>query len=272
MNQIPLTNFDIKVLNNFHRVCKQRDKKTTNDITFFHYKKNSKRFVFSANHYKTKSVICFYDTDFRFNSDLVIQCHTFLTLLNRSKTLPKISYDKDKRIVLQSNSVTNLSTKENFNKDNLEDKEKLIPNLKNKKKDFSFKLDINFFKQIDKQKNILRHQFYNWETSAFISHKNTLHFRMSKDVKFTSGGLKSIEFDTKIKTKKRFSIRLLTDQLKYLSKFFISDYEVTSYDNRKYLVFKNIYKPLTYILFLKEKAVEPKPTPDSNKREENTNA
>ena len=95
---------------------------------------------------------------------------------------------------------------------------------------------------------------------------------MSKDVKFNSGGLKSIEFDTKIKTKKRFSIRLLTDQLKYLSKFFISDYEVTSYDNRKYLVFKNIYKPLTYILFLKEKAVEPKPTPDSNKREENTNA
>ena len=53
----------------------------------------------------------------------------------------------------------------------------------------------------------------------------------------------------------------------FLSNFFVSDYEVSSYENRKYLVFKNIYKPLKYFLFLTDKKLEPKPTPDSKERE-----
>lgn len=286
MNELNLNYFDFKVLNNFHRVCKQRQKESNTDITQFRYHKNSTRIVFGDYWYNTLSIISTYDTDFRFDKDLTIDCHPFLFLVNNEKILPKLTYlKKTDRLVLKiRNQVTNI--KDNANKKEYDvPYEKLIPNFKKMKKDFSFKLDADFFRTLTKEKLKLRHHFA-FDFCSFISIDNNLTFRLGNHIDFKKGGLKSSQFDTKIKTKTRFAVRLNRDQIKYLTLFFVSDYEVTSYEKRKYLVFRNVYKPITYILFIHKyrKAllsnpeeiptpinVDPKPTTDSNKTKENTN-
>ena len=69
MNELFFKNFDYKVLNNFHRVCRVREKDTSTDITEFNYTKNSKRLVVGRTHYNTPSLICSYD-DFRLSYEL----------------------------------------------------------------------------------------------------------------------------------------------------------------------------------------------------------
>ena len=67
MNELFFKNFDYKVLNNFHRVCRVREKETTSDITELNYNKNSNKIVVGKNHYDEPSIICCYENDFRFN-------------------------------------------------------------------------------------------------------------------------------------------------------------------------------------------------------------
>ena len=269
MNELLFKNFDIKVLNNFHRVCRVREKETTSDITELNYSKNSNKIVVGKTHYDKPSLICCYENDFRFNKDINIPLYEFLTVINSyNKKLPLITF-KENKLILKYSSFTQSIVLPKFNDEYL----KSIPKLDENKIDFSFKLNNDFFKNLERIRLKLRHK-HSFDITAFYSLNNKLFFTNIKrpNLKSRKGGLRSYSFEIDVETDKRFTVRLDSDQLKFLSKFFISDYEVTSYDNRKYLVFKNIYKPLTYILFLKGKAVEPKPTPDSNKKEENTNA
>ena len=268
MNELFFKNFDYKVLNNFHRVCRVREKNTSTDLsvdtTQLNYTKNSKRLVVGKTHYNTPSLICSYDTDFRFNKDLSINLYEFLILINKfQKKLPIITLEKDNNLHLKysDTSMSNLSLNEEFSNEY----EKRIPILDENKKDFSFKLNRDFFKEIQNKKLKLRHKF-SFENTAFISDKKELSFTMYNDIDEKYGGLQSISFPIS-KLEKQFKIKLNSDQLKFLSNFFVSDYEVSSYENRKYLVFKNIYKPLKYFLFLTDKKLEPKPTPDSKESE-----
>ena len=264
MNELLFKNFDIKVLNNFHRVCRVREKLTTSDITELNYSKNSNKIVVGKTHYDEPSLICCYENDFRFNKDFNIPLYTFLKPINYYiKKIPSITFKEDK-LILKYGSITQAIALRKFRDEYL----KSIPKLDENKIDFSFKLNSDFFRTLEQIRLKLRHK-YSFDITAFYSFKNKLFFTNIKrpQKKSRGGGLRSYSFETDIKTDKRFAVRLNSDQLKFLSNFFVSDYEVSSYENRKYLVFKNIYKPLKYFLFLTDKKLEPKPTPDSKERE-----
>ena len=256
MNEIKLNNFDYKVLHNFHRVNKKLEADTSFDMTQFCYDKNSKRIVFGNLHYTKIDLICTYDTDFRFKEDLTIDLDPFLKFVERRKKLPKVYYKKEtNRIIIKGgSSISEFTSRVRQNETPFE---KLIPDFTKMKKDFSFRLNADFFKKLVRKKSKLRNM-WSFDYASFISVKNELYFRLGKGGRFRQtssfnhihGGVKTITLTTDIKTNKRFALRLNPNHLKFLPKFFQSDYEVTCYHNRHFLVFRNIYKPITYIFYL----------------------
>ena len=99
--------------------------------------------------------------------------------------------EKDNNLHLKysDTSMSNLSLNEEFSNEY----EKRIPILDENKKDFSFKLNRDFFKQIENKKLKLRHKF-SFENTAFISDKKELSFTMYNDIDEKYGGLQSISF------------------------------------------------------------------------------